>query len=83
MRITPAQQRCEVMVLPGGEAIPILHIDRVTRKTQHCPFCGEQHYHGEGAGHRITHCVSPVIEYITTSGHKVRREAGYILLVAD
>ena len=82
-RISMAQQVCEIIVLPGGEAIPILRIDRVTHKTQNCPFCGARHYHGAGTGHRITHCVSPVSEYFTISGLRVRREAGYILLVAD
>ena len=31
------------------------HIETVT-VTIKCPYCGEEHIHGFGTGHRVSHC---------------------------
>ncbi len=36
-----------------------------------CPFCGREHIHGDGPGHRVAHCDAP------------GSEAGYVLIYPD
>lgn len=47
----------------GGKVRLVLYfIDGDSGKTEQCPFCGKNHIHGLGEGHRGAHCA---FDYVT------------------
>jgi len=41
----------------NGRKFAILWRRKGNELTDECPFCGSNHVHGKGEGHRIQHCV--------------------------
>lgn len=52
-----------------------------------CMFCGQEHEHGLGNGHRIAQCgnaKTPVLEFIIAKdGTKLFQKDGYIIRIVD
>lgn len=44
-----------------------------------CPFCGQEHRHGKGAGHRVAHCDDRKAHAVVLNGVEYRPQDGYIL----
>jgi len=66
--------------LHDGSAYLVLHRDRELGPTDRCPFCGKQHWHGEGDGHRVAHCVKGRGRtLIAADGTKLDQAAGYVI----
>jgi hypothetical protein len=69
--------------------------DKITIKTERCPFCGNRHSHGTGGtdyqhyveridgieviGFRYSHCVERDVELILPNGRRVNNRDGYYL----
>ena len=45
------------------------HRDGINLVVKKCPYCGEEHWHGKGYGHRVAHCTG-----------RQGNSAGYILV---
>lgn len=43
----------------SGKDIPVVFCKQVGKQwiVEKCPYCGKKHYHGIGAGHRVSHCT--------------------------
>jgi len=53
-------------------------------KTEPCLFCGNQHLHGYGEGHRIPHCTGFVLNKIThRDGTIVYKKDGYVIKLSE
>jgi len=63
-----------------GDEYIVLWRDTEKSSTEFCPFCGNRHKHGQGDGHRLTHCV-PGKETITrqSDGKIFSQRSGYII----
>jgi len=83
----------EKIILPDfeihdGKKYAIIYRKKESEDTDPCPFCGKPHRHGEGFGHRITHCKDELIKgknhpspnsCLLSDGTKAFREDGYLL----
>ena len=73
----------------NGISYPILWRKKGSTLTDKCKFCNTQHTHGEGEGHRVSHCtdtfnndgtVSFIMSgYFATDGTYFSPKNGYIL----
>ena len=62
------------------KAIAVLRRRDASTATTPCPFCGSQHLHGTGDGHRSAHCDNPTSpEVRTPSGITLLHRDGYIV----
>lgn len=76
--------RCEEF---NGRICLILFRNKDTEPTDICPFCGENHIHGKGDGHRVRHCTSTDYDYVmgrnvifkNSEGQFFDSENGYII----
>ena len=48
----------------NGRIYLVLSRNKSSNLTDICPFCGERHRHGEGDGHRVSHCVNTDCDYV-------------------
>lgn len=66
---------------------PYLILNRLmgAEKTLPCPFCGVEHIHGWGDGHRLAHCTSPnglsktKASVTAPDGTVLNQDDGYVL----
>ena len=66
-------------VVDGAKAYAVLRrLDEHT-PTLACPFCGRNHSHGLGDGHRVAHCVEPSHPEMHVGAHVLRARDGYFL----
>lgn len=57
----------------------MIHPVLLAEPTEHglrawCPFCARWHFHGQGDGHRVAHCIEE---------DSALHATGYILVLAD
>lgn len=64
-----ARQNCQVVYVPDF-VLPILYRDTPYTHTDPCPFCGEEHFHGDTDGHRALHC-EPCPDYNYVAGKRM------------
>jgi hypothetical protein len=63
-----------------GKEYIVLWRDTEESPTEFCPFCGKRHTHGQGDGHRETHCAFGEETFIRKSNGKVFKQSqGYIV----
>ncbi len=68
-----------------GRKYPILWRKRGNKLTDSCPFCGQNHEHGIGEGHRVAHCsdtircVGGISEIVKVVSNHFAKEDGYML----
>jgi len=66
--------------ISGEKAFAILRRSTVKKPTDHCPFCGKRHMHGEGEGHRVAHCLDDVSRpEIAVDDVILRQSDGYMV----
>jgi len=47
-------------------------------ETEMCPFCGQEHFHGHGDGHRAAHCPNNEVSNILGDKAIFMNDAGLI-----
>ncbi len=65
-----------------GRSFLVLHfLDGYSGRTEPCPFCGKNHLHGKGEGHRMCHCAIPDrnMSFQNSRGETFTLKNGYIL----
>lgn len=64
-----------------GRAYLVLRRPAKDAETAKCPFCGDRHSHGPGAGHVVSHCVGSRLKEEVTAldGTKLYRSHGYLI----
>ena len=67
-------------IVKDARAYAVLRRRAVGAPTRPCPFCGEPHIHGEGDGHRATHCGNGAEDEVRSGAVVLRREDGYLIL---
>ncbi len=69
----------------GDKNYLVLYRQTPKSKTDPCPFCLEQHIHGLGDGHRLTHCLTQYgrSSIVATDGTTLYRDDGYIIKTRD
>jgi hypothetical protein len=61
-------------------AYAVLKRDTESSPTDPCPFCGRNHIHGAGDGHRVAHCISSEArEKVQVEGVALWKMNGYYL----
>jgi len=60
---------------------PVVKRKKSEPRIEECPFCGEQHLHGSGEGHRYAHCSDAhgFFNEIIIKGHIVSQYRGYFI----
>jgi hypothetical protein len=64
-----------------GRPILILCRKDDNHLTEECPFCGYEHWHGLGDGHRVSHCPETKCKKSVTApdGTVIEQAHGYII----
>ena len=63
-----------------GKEYVVLWRDTEESPTEFCPWCGKRHTHGQGDGHRVTHCGFGQETFTRNSDGKVFNQSqGYII----
>jgi hypothetical protein len=57
----------------------VLWRDTERSPTDQCPFCGANHGHGLGDGHRAAHCVIKGVAVTAPDGTVLDNSHGYVL----
>ncbi|MFW8602511.1 GIY-YIG nuclease family protein [Desulfobacterota bacterium M19] len=66
--------------IQDGKEFIVLWRDTEKSPTEFCPWCGKRHAHGQGDGHRVTHCAFGEETFIRNSDGKVFNQSqGYII----
>lgn len=75
--LSPIEPKTEMM---NGEEFIALWRDSEDSPTDYCPFCGERHTHGQGDGHRASHCALGNPFFTRKSDGKIfEQKRGYIV----
>lgn len=72
--------KIEYTKLSGTNPLLILYRDTQTSDTDKCPFCGSNHTHGTGDGHRVAHCETESKKsVIADDGTELFQSNGYVI----
>jgi len=52
-------------------------------RTSRCPFCGKEHRHGAGSGHRLTHCDFNLFNLPIDRSLVFQNDAGQLFFLED
>lgn len=66
--------------IQDGVPYAVLWRDTVNTDADRCPFCGQEHSHGIGDGHRVPHCYGKINKTARAKdGTVLEQKKGYIV----
>ena len=76
-KLSPIEPKTEWQ---NGEEYIVLWRETEDSPTDYCPFCGKRHSHGQGDGHRTSHCAFGNDTFTRKSDGKIFKQSrGYVV----